>query len=304
MSTPATLPPASAGRAYLFLVTTAVCWGANAIFGRLAVGEASPMAVVVFRWLLVVILVLVFTRDHLKRDWPVLKSRMGWVIGSAIFGFTAFNSLFYIAAHHTTAINIGILQGAIPGIVMAGAFVLYRTPVTWRQILGVLITMCGVVVVAIKGDLDQLVVFAINPGDSLMFLACLFYAGYTVALRNRPAVSPLGLFGLMAIVAFITSVPLAVTEIVFGEFIWPSAFGWAVIVLVALFPSFLAQVFFMLGVGIIGPGRAGVFVNLVPVFAAVLAVVILGEPFQSFHGLAMILVLGGIALSEKGKLTI
>ena len=75
------------------------------------------MAVVVFRWLLVVILVLVFTRDHLRRDWPVLKFRMGWVICSAIFGFSAFNGLFYVAAHHTTAINIGILQGAIPGIV-------------------------------------------------------------------------------------------------------------------------------------------------------------------------------------------
>ena len=301
MSTPATLPPASAGRAYLFLATTAMCWGANAIFGRLAVGEASPMAVVVFRWLLVVILVLVFTRDHLKRDWPVLKSRIGWVIGSAIFGFTAFNGLFYIAAHHTTAINIGILQGAIPGIVMAGAFFLYRTPVTWLQIVGVLITMAGVVVVAIRGDLGQFVAFAINPGDALMFVACLFYAGYTVVLRNRPAVSPLGLFGLMAIFALITSVPLVVTEIMLDEFQWPTAFGWGVIVLVALFPSFLAQVFFMLGVGIIGPGRAGVFVNLVPVFAAILAVVVLSEPFELYHGLAMILVLGGIAMSEKGK---
>ena len=94
MSSPTTPSPAPAGQAYLFLATTAMCWGANAIFGRLAVDEASPMAVVVFRWLLVVILVLIFTRDHLKRDWPVLKSRMGWVIGSAIFGFTAFNSLF------------------------------------------------------------------------------------------------------------------------------------------------------------------------------------------------------------------
>ena len=259
------------------------------------------MAVVAFRWLLVVILVLVFTRDHLKRDWPVLKSRMGWVIGSAVFGFSAFNGLFYVAAHYTTAINIGILQGAIPGIVMAGAFFLYSTPVTWLQAVGVLITMGGVVVVAIRGDLNQLAAIAINPGDALMFVACMFYAGYTVALRNRPAVSPLGLFGLMAIVAFMTSVPLAVVEMALGDFQWPTAFGWGVIVLVALLPSFLAQVLFMLGVGIIGPGRAGVFVNLVPLFAAALAVVVLSEPFELFHGLAMVLVLGGIALSEKGK---
>ena len=99
-------------------------------FGRLVVGEASPMAVEVFRSLLVVVLTLVFTRDHLKWDWPALKARMGWVIGSATFGLTAFNTLLYIAAHDTTAINFGILQGAIPGIGVAGAFFLYRTPVT------------------------------------------------------------------------------------------------------------------------------------------------------------------------------
>ena len=68
-----------------------------------------------------------------------------------------------------------------------------------------------------------------------------------------------------------------------------------------MFRPFVAQVFFMLGVGIIGPGRAGVFVNLVPVFAAILAVMVLSEPFELYHGLAMILVLGGIAMSEKGK---
>lgn len=296
-----TQPPAPAGRAYLFLTITALCWAANAIFGRLAVGEASPMAVVAFRWALVVALALVFARDHLKRDWPALKARKGWVIGSAVFGFALFNGLFYMAAHHTTAVNLGILQGSIPGIVMAGAFLMYRTPVTWLQILGVLITMGGVAIVATRGNLDQLAALAINPGDSLMFVACMLYAGYTVALRNRPPVSPLGLFALMAVVAFAASLPLAIIEMALGQFQWPTLFGWGVIVLVALFPSFLAQVTFMLGVGIIGPGRAGVFVNLVPVFAAVLAIVILREPFEGFHALAMGLVLGGIALAEKGK---
>ena len=72
---------------------------------------------------------------------------------------------------------------------MAGAFFLYGTPVTWLQVVGVLITMGGVVVVASQGDLGQLVAFAINPGDALMFVACVFYAGYTVVLRNWPAVS-------------------------------------------------------------------------------------------------------------------
>ena len=133
-----------------------------------------------------------------------------------------------MAAYHTSAINLAILQGGIPCIVMVAAFVLYRTPVTWLQSAGVLIAMVGVFVVATRGDLKQLIALTINPGDSLMLLACLIYSGYTVALRKRPAASPLGLFALMAIVAFITCLPLAIAEIALGEFQWPTPFGWGI----------------------------------------------------------------------------
>ena len=151
------------------------------------------------------------------------------------------------------------------------------------------------------GELARLAALAINPGDSLMLLACLLHAGYTVGLRRRPEVSSLGLFTIMAMAALVTSLPLALAEAAIGDFIWPTATGWVIVVLVALFPSFLAQLTFMRGVQLIGPGRAGVFVNLVPVFASIFAVVFLQEPFEAFHAVALGLVLGGIWLSERGK---
>jgi drug/metabolite transporter (DMT)-like permease len=132
-------------------------------------------------------------------------------------------------------------------------------------------------------------------------MACLLYAGYAVALRNRPAVSPLSVFAVLACVALISSFPLLAFEIITGEVQWPTAQGWVVVALVALLPSFIAQIFFIQGVGLIGPGRAGLFINLVPVFSAVLAVLILNENFQWFHGMALVLVLGGIAVAELGK---
>ena len=291
----------SALRAYFLLGTTAMCWAVNTILGRLAVEEVSPMAVVAFRWLIVVVLVFVFARQQLKRDWPILRSRVSWVVKAAVFGFTIFNGLFYVAAHHTSAINMGILQGSIPGIVLISVFLLHRTSATWLQSAGVLITMLGVIIVVMRGDLEQLMALSINPGDAIMLLACLVYSGYTIALRDRPAVSSLGLFALMAIIAFFASLPLAISEIALGMFQWPSLFGWVIILLIGIFPSFLAQIFFIQGVGIIGPSRAGIFVNLVPVFAALLAVLLLKERFEAFHAIAMGLVLGGIAVAERGK---
>jgi drug/metabolite transporter (DMT)-like permease len=295
------LQPGSNGRAYLLLTFTTLCWGANAVFGRLAVGEISPMALVTGRWLGVALLVAVFARHHLRRDWPVLRRKLPLIAAMGVLGFTAFNALFYVAAHYTTAVNIGIIQGSVPMFVMIGAFAAYRTRVTTLQLAGVALTMTGVVIVASGGELARIVALAVNFGDVLMVTACALYAGYTVGLRKRPAASSLGLFAVMAIAAFAASLPLTIVEAALGQFQWPTLTGWLIVVAVTVFPSFLAQIFFIQGVAYIGPGRAGIFVNLVPVFASILAVMFLGEPFEIFHALALALVLGGIFLSERGR---
>src|SRR6202044_1167552 len=105
----------------------------------------------------------------------------------------------------------------------------------------------------------------------------------------------------MAVAAFVTSVPLMIWEIMSRGFIWPTPVGLLALAFAALGPSFLAQLTFMRGVELIGPGRAGVFVNLVPVFGAIMAVVILGEPFALYHLLALLLVVGDIPFGKKGK---
>ena len=259
------------------------------------------MAVVMFRWLGVVILVLLFASKYVRQDWPALRTRLVFIFIMGGLGFTTFNGLFYLAAHTTTAINIGILQGSIPVFVLLGAFIAYRTRVTTLQMLGVVLTLIGVATVASAGNLGDLANLAVNLGDGLMIVACFLYAGYTVGLRRRPSASALGLFTLFAFAALITSLPLVAAEYAFGHFQWPTTKGWVVIALITLFPSFLAQIFFMNGVEAIGPARAGVFVNLVPVFSPILAVIVLDEPFKMFHAAALTLVLVGIWLSERSK---
>lgn len=303
MTTPAPAPAGSDLRAYMLLAGTAACWAMNAVFGQLAVGQVSPMALVGFRWILVAGMMALFARKYLARDWAVLRQHVWFVGACGMLGFTVFNGLFYMAAHTTTGVNVGILQGSIPMFVLIGVMLVYRTPVTWLQGVGVTVTMAGVAYIAAAGDFQRLADLQIAPGDGLMILACLIYAGYTVALRNRPAVSPMGMFTLMSFFALLTALPLAAAEAALGQFQWPTLQGWGVIVLVAIFPSFLAQIFFIQGVEIIGPSRAGVFVNLVPIFAAALAVIVLGEAFEAFHFAGMALVLGGIWISERGKPT-
>ena len=288
-------------RAYLYLCITAFCWGCNSVFARLAVGEVSPMLIVSLRWFGVVILMSVVARNTIRRDWPILKAHLWILFLLGMLGLTVFNALFYVAAYTTTALNIGIIQGSIPVFVLIGTYFIFKTPISNLQIIGVFVTILGVCVVASAGDLKRLALLSINQGDYLMVIACFLYAAYALTLRRFKGVSPLSLFAVIAVAAFISSLPLSYFEFSFDNLQWPTEKGWIILALITLLPSFLAQICFIQGVSDLGADRAGVFVNLVPVFAAILAVSILQEPFRLYHGMALLLVISGIWLSEKNR---
>ena len=288
-------------RAYLLLMVTTWCWGCNAIFSKIAVGDIPPMQLVSLRWLGVVIMLLLIARKQIIQDWQELRKHLIFLSMMGLSGFTAFNALFYVAAHSTSAINIGIIQGSIPVFVIVGSFLIYHIRITLIQIFGIAITLVGVFIVATAGDPSQILSLAFNRGDLLMLMACFLYAAYSIGLSRRPAVSALSLFTMLAAVAFIGSLPLLAIETAYQGFQAPTTTGWMVAFAVTLLPSFIAQIFFIHSVALIGPGRAGVFVNLVPVFASIMAVMFLGESFQIYHGISLALVLGGIGLSEIGK---
>jgi drug/metabolite transporter (DMT)-like permease len=285
----------------LLLVLTTLIWAAHSLVGRLAVGQIGPMTLTCLRWGVALIPILIAARPSLRRDWPVLRERWIYLALMGTAGYTVFVALFYVAAHYTTALNLSIIQGAIPAMVLIGARGFLGVKFSALQALGALITMLGVAVIAAQGDPARLRALAFNTGDVMMVAAAALYAGYTVGLRQRPDVSGVSMLAAMALAAFVTSVPLMIWEILSGEFIWPTVGGLLALVFVALGPAFIAQLMYMRGVELIGPGRAGVFVNLVPAFGAVMAVVILGEPFAAYHVFALVLVVGGIAIAQRGS---
>jgi drug/metabolite transporter (DMT)-like permease len=278
-----------------------VLWACNTVAARLAVGHVSPMLLVLLRWVIACTILLVIAREALKMDWPVLRKHLPYVFLMGALGYTAFNALFYVAGHHTSAINMGILQGSMPILVLLAGALILRETATAIQWLGTILTMVGIFVVASAGSLETFRNLTFNIGDIFMLIACILYAGYTIGLRRRPAVSSLGFFAVMAGAAAATSIPLAVAEYSAGASLWPSSRGWLLILFIALGPSLLAQLTFMRGVQLIGAVRSGIFINLVPVIGPMFAIVILGEAFGWHHAVALALVLGGIAIAESGR---
>jgi len=281
-------------------VLTTLIWAGHSIVGRLAVGQIGPMTLTCMRWLIALAPILAAARPSLRHDWPVLRASWPYLLAMGALGYTGFNALFYVAAHRTSALNLSIIQGGIPAFVLLGARAALGIRFTALQALGAVVTMAGVAAIAAQGNIATLLALDFNSGDAMMLVAVVFYAGYTVALRERPPVSGLSLLAGMALAAFVTSVPLMIWEIDSGGFIWPTAAGLMTLAYVALGPAFASQMFYMRGVELIGPGRAGVFVNLVPVFGAIMAVVLLGEPFAAYHVLALLLVVGGIVIAQAG----
>jgi drug/metabolite transporter (DMT)-like permease len=297
-SVPHVSSPSAAG-AYALLTLTSLIWAGNAVAGKWAVGQVSPLALTSLRWLVACAALTPIAGRQVAREWRLLLPSWRRILLMGSCGYTAFNALFYVAGTYTTAANLALIQGAIPVIVLVISFFAYRTPVGLMQALGVLITLFGVAVAATHGDMQVLRTFAFNKGDVFMLIASLLYAGYTVALRSRPAVSGVTFFAAMAGVAFLTSLPLLAIEWASGRLIWPNGQGWAIVIFVGLGPSLVSQLFFMRGVELIGPNRAGIFVNLLPVFGALLAVALVGEPFRPDNAAALLLVLSGIFVAER-----
>jgi drug/metabolite transporter (DMT)-like permease len=289
------------GNAYVLLLLTTLLWAGNAVASPMAVGHLSPMTLVLLRWLVSCSVLLVIAQDAIKRDWPVLKQHLPFLFFMGALGYTGFNLLFYIAGHYTTAINIAILQGTMPVMIIVAGLLVFGEKPTWLQWSGTIVTVLGVVAVASSGDIARLLSLNFNYGDVLVLLATVLYAGYAAALRKRPQVSALGFFAFMAGAAVVSSLPPAIYEIASGQAMWPTWQGWLLILYIGLGPSLLAQLMFMRGVQLIGPTRAAIFTNIVPVMGPVLAVLILGEKFSLHHAVGLALVLGGIVIAERGK---
>ncbi|ORE98216.1 DMT family transporter [Aurantimonas sp. 22II-16-19i] len=285
---------------YLILTTVALLWAGNAIAGKMAAGHISPMLLTLVRWFLATLIVAPFALPHVRRDWPLIRPRLVYLSLLGAVGFASFNAIFYLAANFTTAINITIEQSAMPLVVFLANFILFRTRVAWLQIVGFAVTLVGVAVTTANGDLTTLLSLDLNRGDALMMLAVLFYGGYTVALRFKPPIHWLSTIFVLSFASLAISIVFAGIELALGLTRLPDLQGAAAALYTVIFPSLIAQSLYIRGVEMIGPNRANLFINLVPVFGALLAVVIVGEVLHPFHIVALACVLGGITLAERG----
>jgi drug/metabolite transporter (DMT)-like permease len=292
-----------ANQPYLLLSITALCWAGNAIVGRLAAGHIPPVTLSFLRWSFAFLIVLPFAWNHLVRDWPVIRAKLGVMVVISLTGISAFNTLQYWALEHTQALNTLLLQSAGPLVVAMWSLILLGVRLTLAQAIGVLLSLTGVLVILLHGDLTALSNIQFNEGDLIFLAAMVVFGLYSVLTLKRPAIHGLSFVAFTFGCGAACLMPLLIWELFTRPVMALDARNIASLFYVAVFPSTLAYLCFNRGVLLIGANRAAPFFHVVPVFGALMAIVFLGERPQLFHIIGFALVLTGVFVASRKQAT-
>ncbi|WIJ26076.1 DMT family transporter [Devosia sp. RR2S18] len=287
---------------YLLLVLAPLFWGGNVVAAKLVVGEIDPFLLLAARCVGATLFIMPFAWRAVVNDWPMIRRQWWLLMSYGAIGYALYNVLLYIGLTMTTAVNSSIETGALPMLILAANFIVFRVRARLAQIIGVLIAITGVGLTATHGDLSRILTLDVNLGDAFVLLACLAYTVYTLALRFRPQVHMMSFMAVAFTGAAITGlVMLALFGGGIGQFatlVDKSPTVWAVLIYVMIFPSMFSQIAYARGVELVGPNRAAPSHNLIPVFGTLGSLLVLGEHLELYHLAAAALIISGIVLAE------
>ena len=284
---------------YLLLSVTALCWAGNAIVGRLAAGHIAPVTLSFLRWSLAFLTLLPFAWKHLAHDWPAIRAKLGTMVVLSITGISAFNTLQYWALEHTQALNTLLLQSAAPLIVAVWSLILLGVRLTLARAIGVVLSLTGVLVILLHGDLTALSSIRFNKGDLIFTVALVIFGLYSVLTLKRPAIHGLSFGAFTFGCGAACLVPLLIWELLSRPLMALDTANLLTMFYVAVFPSTIAYLCFNRGVQLIGANRAAPFFHVVPVFGSIMAIAFLGERPQAFHFIGFALVLTGVFVASR-----
>jgi drug/metabolite transporter (DMT)-like permease len=284
--------------AWTLLVCANLFWAANIVLGRGLAGHVPPIALAYWRWTGAFLIAVGFAWPYLKQDAAILLRHWRMMLLLSATGIATYNTMSYIGLTSTTALNVLLLQSAGPLIIIVWAFALFGDRPTLRQSTGVLLSLAGVAVIAAHGSLETLLHLTLNRGDVWILVAMVIYGVYAAMFRRRPAAHPMSFLVATMGIGSMMILPFYIWEFMQGGHIEGSATAWLGLAYIAVFPSFIAYLFFNRGIQLIGAARAGQSWHLMPVFGSILAVLFLGETFYAYHAIGIALIAAGIVLAS------
>tara|TARA_B100001964_G_scaffold119543_1_gene132909 strand:- start:242 stop:1141 length:900 start_codon:yes stop_codon:yes gene_type:complete len=287
--------------AYFLLILTTIFWSGNFIVGKAAsLYQIPPFSLNFYRWFFAGLILFPFTFKELIDKKKYILKNIGFFIILGILSITIFNSIVYYSLYYTQVISGVLMISTIPVWIIFIASILNIEKTNAFQIIGVSFSLVGVIFIITKADLNLIKNLNFNKGDLSMIVAMFAWAAYSALLKKKKyEISQLALLQVVIISGLIFLVPIYFIEMNLGHLIVLGQPFYLTLSYVVIFPGLLSFFFWIKGISIIGANRAGIFLHLMPIFGAIMAMIIFDEKFMYYHLLGAIFILAGITLSNK-----
>ena len=287
--------------AYLLLTLSALFWAGNFIVGKFAtLFEIPPLTLNVLRWLSVWLILMPFTYKEILNNLPQIKKKW-FVIGfMGLITISTFNSVVYFALNHTQVINAVLVLAAIPAATIVFSSFMNIEKTNIFQLIGLMLSIIGIGSIISNGNFQKIISLNFNKGDVWMLVCVITWSLYSTLLKkNKFKFSQFTLIQLMVSAGLLFLIPQIFYEKYIGlELNFNKAF-FLILFYVVVFPAIAAYYCWQKGVEIIGPNRSSMFIQLMPLFSAVMAIIIFKEKFELYHFVGAIFIVSGIYLSNK-----
>ena len=290
--------------AYFILILTTIFWSGNFIVGKAAsMFEIPPFSLNFYRWFFAGLILLPFTYKEIINKKKYILKNLGFFIILGITSITIFNSIVYYSLYYTQVISGILMISTIPVWIIFISSILNIEKTNIFQIIGVILSLTGVIFIITKADLNLVKNLDFNKGDLSMVVAMFSWAIYSALLKSKKyEISQVSLLEVVIICGLTFLIPIYFIEMNMGNPIILGKPFYLILGYVVIFPGLAAFFFWIKGISIIGANRAGIFLHLMPIMGAIMAMLIFDEKFMFYHILGAIFIIAGITLSNKKKL--
>ncbi|WP_377946416.1 DMT family transporter [Alkalibacillus flavidus] len=289
----------------MFLILVVMMFSGNLIVGK-AVSELPPITVAFIRNVIAFLVIAPLGLKQFRQYFDVFRRDWKPLLGFALTGITTFNVLIYLSLNYTTSTNAGIVEATTPVFAMIVGYIFLKERLSNRQIFGVALSFVGAVWVLIEGSIERLLALQINPGDLTMLLAMIVWAFYSLLLKQHNHKYPIygAMFAMIGLGALVM-IPVVAIE---WLFVFPGAELFYVesisgLLYLGIFPSVIALYFWNSAVQNLGPSLSSVFLNLLPVFTTIGAMIFLGETVSLAQIAGGVVVITGVLIATNVRLS-
>ncbi len=287
--------------AYILLIFTTIFWSGNFIVGKAAsIYEIPPFSLNFYRWFFAGLILLPFTIKELINKKLYILNNLSIFILLGITSITIFNSIVYYSLYYTQVINSVLMISTIPVWIIIISSILKIEKTNLNQIIGVILSLIGVIFIVTKAEIEIIKNLDFNKGDLSIIIAMFSWAIFSSLLKKKKyEMSQIALLQIVIICGLIFLIPVYLAEHYLGNSIKLGKPFYLTLLYVVIFPGLLAFFFWIKGISIIGSNRAGLFLHLMPITGTVMAIIIYNESFAYYHIIGAIFIIAGIVLSNK-----